>query len=188
MTKLIVSLFLLSSIAFACGQHHVSKKADSDRNEPLSYDTGRIAILSIDTTNTWVFKDATAIHLTNQDLQTTERLLKDCINVHNLGQDTTNEFSEYIDLKKYKLQYIPFLDSNGDKKVYINGFCGLDWEFGYWKQTLVQVMDGGSCFFHLSVNLTKKKYEQLFTNGYAFNGTPLPGPVSSYPIYLGMIM
>jgi hypothetical protein len=166
MAKLTVSLFLLCSITFACGQSHVSNKAVSNQNEHLSYDTSRIVILPIDTSNSWIFKDAASTQLTNQDLHIIYELLQECINVHNHKQDTTKEFSEYIDLKKYKLQYIPFTDIKGDKKVYINSFYTSDWGFDYWKQTLVQVEDGGSCFFHLIINLKEKKYEQLFTNGY----------------------
>jgi hypothetical protein len=60
---------------------------------------------------------------------------------------------------------VPFIDSKGDKKVYINGFCVLD-DFTYWKQTLVDVADGGSCFFHVTLNLTTNKYEKLFINAY----------------------
>jgi hypothetical protein len=166
MTKLIVSLFLLCSIALACGQSHVSKKAASNRREPLLYDTSRIAFLPIDTSNHWIFKDASCVELTNQELQIANRLLQDCINAHNEKQDTTREFSEYVDLKKYKLQYIPFLDAKGNRKIYINAFCVSDWGFDYWRHSLVQVDDGGSCFFHLTINLTEKNYEQLFTNGY----------------------
>jgi len=161
-----VSISLLWSIAFACRQSHVSNKGAPTQNELLSYDTSRIVILLIDTANPWIFKGAASTQLTNQDLQTVHELLHECINVHNRKQDTTKEFPEYIDLKKYKLQYIPFKDSKGDKKVYINSFCVSDWGFHYWKQSLVQVEDGGSCFFHLIINLTTKKYEPLFTNGY----------------------
>ncbi|MGZ4850633.1 MAG: hypothetical protein ACXV2C_04560 [Candidatus Bathyarchaeia archaeon] len=166
MTKLIVSLFLQCTIAVACGKTQIRKETGSKKSEHLLYDTSRIVILPIDRSNPRVFEDAISTQLTNRDLQTINKLLQDCINTQNDKQDTTKEFSEYIDLRKYKIQYIPFLDQKGDKKVYINCFCASDWGFEYWKQALVEVDDGGSCFFHLTINLTQKKYEQLFTNGY----------------------
>jgi len=154
-------------MVLACGQSKTDKRTVVTPNEPLLYDTSRIVILPIDTANHWVFKDATTTQLTNQDLQTINKLLLACVTVHNVKQDTTTEFSEYIDLKKYKLQYVPFIDGNGHKKVYVNSFRDSDWGCDYWKQSLVVVDDGGSCFFHLTVDLTQNSFEQLFTNGYA---------------------
>jgi len=136
-----------------------------NKNEQLLFDTNKIAILPIDTTNHRLFKNASSTELTKQDLKIIYGLLTACINSHNFNRDTTNTFSKYIHLSKYKLQYVPFIDSKGDKKVYINGFCVLD-DFTYWKQTLVDVADGGSCFFHVTLNLTTNKYEKLFINAY----------------------
>ena len=168
MTKIATSLFFFCFLVFSCGQNQVPHQKETTPHETLIYDTSKIAMLPIDTTNQWVFKGATPLQLRNQDLQTISQLLNDCISTHNTKQDTTKEFSEYIDLKKYKLQYIPFIDRKGDRKVYINSFCVSDWDdFNYWKQTLVFVEDGGSCFFHLTVNLTRNKYEEFQTNGYA---------------------
>lgn len=104
--------------------------------------------------------------LTNEELCKVERLLIDCINTNNVKQDTTKPFSEFIDLKRYKRQYVAFIDSKGQRKVYVNCFCVDDWGFDYWKKYLVRVADGGSCFFQLTINLSKLKYEQFTTNGY----------------------
>jgi hypothetical protein len=175
MTKLNVLLILFCSQLFACGQNNpsrnrksINKTSNTITTAQLSFDTSSIAFLPIDTANPWLFKGATLLNLTNQDLEVIDRLLSDCINVHNSNQDTTKEFSEYIDLKKYKRQYVPFINSNGEKKVYVNCFCISDFanEVDYWKKSLVEVEDGGSCFFHVTINLSSYKYEQLFTNGY----------------------
>ena len=71
-------------------------------------------------------------------------------------------------MRKYKVQYIPFITSNGRKKVFVNAFCdyNLNFDLLEWKKHLIQVYDGGSCFFHLIINLTDKKYEEFHTNGY----------------------
>jgi len=177
MPKLNIFSLLFFTIFSACGQSiSVNEKNDDISNLnsitdtipkiQFHLDTSIIAILPVDKTITWLFKDAKAMDLTDQDLSKVDQLLPSCINTHNAKQDSTKRFSEFIDLKKYKRQYIPFIDSNGEKKVYVNCFCILDWSFDYWKKTLVQVDDGGSCFFQLVINLTKLNYEQFLTNGY----------------------
>lgn len=167
-------LILYSFILFACGQNKTFKqpaqvRLDHANSEQLIFDTTEITILPIDKINHQLFRDATSLQLTNQDLHSIEALLNTCIKKHNSKQDSVNKYSEFIDLKKYRRQYIPFVDSKGNSKVYVNCFCSHDFpnEFDYWKKTLVQVDDKGSCFFHLTLNLSKNKYEQLFTNGYA---------------------
>jgi hypothetical protein len=177
MTQLNIFMFLIFSAVCSCGQSNsVDRKVDNIANlnnktdtTPITQfhpDTSIIAILPIDQVNHWLFKDIKAMALTNQDLNKIEQVLRDCINKHNTKQDTTKQFSEFIDLKKYKRQYIPFIDTKGERKVYVNCFCISDWGFDYWKKNLVQVNDGGSCFFQLTINLTELKYEQFSTNGY----------------------
>lgn len=175
MTKTKIALIIFLLAFFACGQNKTSKgslqlKQDSVTSQQIIFDTTKIAILPIDTIFHLVFKDAAPLQLANEDLHSIDILLNDCIKTHNRKQDSTNEYSEFIDLKKYRRQYVPFIDSKGSKKVYVNCFCShndVPGEFDYWKKTLLIVNDGGSCFFHLTLNLTTNKYEELYTNGYA---------------------
>ena len=162
MTKFFGALILIGTVSY--GQNKISKPTS---NQLLSFDTNKIAILSIDKKNS-LFKDAKEMKLTNKDLKTVDKLLNECIQTHNLKQGTTKEFNEFIDLKKYKIQYIPFMSSNGQRKVYVNAFCNYYWNFDSigWKKYIVQVDDGGSCFFHLTINLKENKYEEFYTNGY----------------------
>ena len=105
------------------------------------------------------------MQLTNYDFRRIDSLLQQCLNVHNAMQDTTKDLSEYIDLKKYKLQYIPFLDEKGKKKVYINSFCdSFSDSKNYWKQSLVVMNGGGRCIFQVTINLTENTFDQLLTN------------------------
>jgi hypothetical protein len=167
MTKTLAVLILIAAVS--CGQNKSSTKTfDTTAIQQLYFDTNKIAVLPIDTSDHYLFKDAKKMQLTNQDLKTVDKLLNECIQTHNLKQDTTKEFNEFIDLKKYKVQYIPFISSKGQRKVYVNAFCNYYWNFDStgWKKYVVQVDDGGSCFFHLTINLTENKYEEFYTNGY----------------------
>lgn len=168
MTKIFTVLILI--VGVSCGQNKSSTKTfDTTAIQQLSFDTNKIAVLPIDTSDHYLFKDANKMQLTNQDLKALNKLLNDCIQTHNIKQDTTKEFNEFIDLRKYKIQYVPFISSNGQRKVYVNGFCNYYWNYDStgWKKYIIQVDDGGSCYFHLTINLTENKYEDLFTNGFA---------------------
>ncbi|WP_162944995.1 hypothetical protein [Flavisolibacter nicotianae] len=149
----------------------VDKSNSATNREKLSFDTTKIAIIPYDTTYYWVLKNTLPIELKQDDLQIIDSLLSDCIQAHNIKQDATKEFSEYIDLRKYKLQYLPFADKKGRRMVYVNGFCDFE-GFDYWKRSLVTVNDGGICFFQVSINLSMVKYERLYTNGYAQKNIP----------------
>ena len=177
MTKLSFLLILSFALVISCGQSssknsknntvaNAKKTTDTIPTAQFYLDTNIIAILPIDKSNPWLFKNAKSVNLTNEELINVDLILKACLNTHNVKQETTKQFSEFIDLKKYKRQYVPFIDANGERKVYINCFCTTDWGFDHWKKTLVEVDDGGSCFFQLIINLTKLKYEQFSTNGY----------------------
>jgi len=177
MNKLNILPFFYLLTLWACVQKRSSKKIDnisaykesSDDtlyNKQVWGDTSIIAILPIDTGFHWLFENAKPLDLSEKDLQTVDNILSDCIKIHNSRQDTTKQFSEYIDLKKYKRQYIPFVNSKGEKKVYINCFCKSDWGVANWKKSLVRVYDGGSCFFQVIINLTTFEYENFGTNGY----------------------
>lgn len=178
MIKINILLFFYLLTFCSCGQNSNSRKTDNIieakgisnvilHDTHVWEDTSVIAILRLDTSYKWLFKNTTSFILTNKDLQNVDKILTSCIKIHDEKQDTTRPFSEYIDLKKYKRQYIAFVNSKGEKKVFINCFCISEWSFKYWKKSLVQVDDGGSCFFQVTINLNTLGYEQFKTNGYA---------------------
>jgi hypothetical protein len=174
MIKLNLLCFIVSTILFSCAQNNSKRICQAKENDYDSisisnnlFDTNSIAILKVDTAYYWLFKDAIDVDLTNSNIQMVDKLLNECIKKHNDQQDSTKKFYEFIDLKKYKRQYIPFINSKGEKKVHVNCFCISDWNLNGWKKSLVLVDDGGSCFFNVTINLTTNKYEELYINGYA---------------------
>ena len=68
-----------------------------------------------------------------------------------------------IRLADYKRQLVPFVNSRGEKEVYVN--CCCDDTTSYWRKRLVDVLDGGSCYFQVRVNLTSQRYFDLSVNG-----------------------
>lgn len=64
----------------------------------------------------------------------------------------------------YKIQYIPYINVQGEKEIFINGFCssvGLRW-----KRRLIFAADGGNCYFSLRINLSTGDCLNVSTNGY----------------------
>jgi hypothetical protein len=79
-----------------------------------------------------------------------------------------NRNPENSDLKidsfhTYKRQLVTYVNPSGDKIVWINCCCytwGQDW-----KKIIIEVSDGGSCYFNLTINLTGKQVSTLRVNG-----------------------
>lgn len=71
-----------------------------------------------------------------------------------------------IELKNYGRQYMTVISDKGDKMVYVNCFCNPT-HFNYRDKGLVQVDDGGNCFFNFKVDLNRKKIFDFMENGVA---------------------
>ena len=72
--------------------------------------------------------------------------------------------NEKIDLRYYFRQYIVSTDKNGDKIVRVFCFCSYP---SFWRNEILQVNDGGSCFLDAKINLSKGKIEYFGTHGEA---------------------
>ncbi|WP_295654846.1 hypothetical protein [uncultured Mucilaginibacter sp.] len=66
----------------------------------------------------------------------------------------------------YYKQFIAVTDAKGQKIVWANCFCTPE-EKSYWKKGIVEVEDGGSCFFNLKINLTTNTVYDFMVNGEA---------------------
>ena len=80
------------------------------------------------------------------------------------GQFEIEDFK--IELKDYGRQYMTVVSDKGDKIVYVNCFCDPT-HFNYRDKELVQVDDGGNCFFNFKVDLKTKKIFDFMENGVA---------------------
>jgi hypothetical protein len=127
-------------------------------------DSSKVAILPLDAMPGRQ-KDWEPAELSAKEITTIENLLTACINKHNSKEDSANEYSEYLDLKIYKFQFVPYLSKSGAKKVLVNCFCKDDLDFSNWRKEFVIVMDGGRCYWHVTINLSKKKCEMIYVNG-----------------------
>jgi hypothetical protein len=138
-------------------------------------DSSQYVILPFYSSVNWPFQDAQPAALDSADLASIEQLLSECINEYNVAQvkafekvkeenpNATIHKGEYvIDLIPYKRQYVAVTNKKGEKEVWVNCFC---MDMKNWKTDIVRVMDGGNCFFHVKINLTKNTFYQLSVNG-----------------------
>jgi hypothetical protein len=111
--------------------------------------------------------------LSEKEILKAERLLDECLKEFNSEQEKkfNGLHKKYpqltrkgfiVDKKNYKRQYIVVTTPKGEKQLWINCFCS-DTEKN-WKKELVYVIDGGSCFFNLKINLTQNKFYDFFVN------------------------
>lgn len=143
--------------------------------DTLIVDTSLIALLP--SNGLYPFEDTTTATLDEEELKLVESFLIQSVNTYNskqekLFQKLTREepkgnFSKQhflIDLKTYKRQYVASINPQGEKIVWLNCFCHGEFD---WRTDIIQVKDGGKCFFRLKVNLSQKKYYDFSVNGSA---------------------
>lgn len=68
-------------------------------------------------------------------------------------------------LKKYRRQYFGFKDELGNRILLINFFWNQKHQFGYWENERVMVLDGGSHYWSIKINLETKDLFELYING-----------------------
>lgn len=88
----------------------------------------------------------------------------------NLGQVTNlpNNWGGRVRIEhpeQYYRQYLGIMVS-GKKRVFIDAFCDLQ-GMSYWREHLVIVADGATCFWHALFDPDAKKFSDLYINGRA---------------------
>lgn len=73
-------------------------------------------------------------------------------------------------LPSYYKQIVAVTNAKDEKEVWVNCFCKLDdWrpdnDKNYWRKNIVRVMNGGSCYFNLKINLTTGTVVWFRVNG-----------------------
>lgn len=176
MKELINIFFVLLFISCNYNPQKSSDSRDNNTTDLIEVDKSQIAILKYDTIQSWIFKNGITTNLSDNDLMIIEKNIRKCTSEHNLIQikefnrlDSINpnlnlDLNNFkIELERYKRQYMPIINNQGEKIVWINFFCN---EYNIdWKNEIVFVMDGGNCYFQLKVNLDKDNYFDFWVNG-----------------------
>jgi hypothetical protein len=118
--------------------------------------------------------------LDKADLAKIDVILEQCVKDYNSGQEA--EFNKWrqldsalkkedflISLADYYRQYVPIMNEENEKEVWVNAFCYHAGD--KWKTEIIKVEDGGKCYFNVKINLTKGTYYNMLI------AEPKAGPV-----------
>ncbi|WP_245777085.1 hypothetical protein [Sinomicrobium oceani] len=154
-------------------------KATDKANMEFRAPDSTYAILNYKKDWHWIFKDVQPSTLSETERSATEKIILRAIRENNERQIKALEghnrkYPEHprtatgfeLQTEGYKRQYVPVINREGQKIVWINFFCN-DWIDERWKSDIVDVEDGGNCYFSLKVNLDTGAYSELYINGYA---------------------
>lgn len=175
-------IFLLSFLIIGCKQPikdaDIPGVTEAELEKFLLPDSVYV-ILEPDSDLPWAFKDEKPATLSEAELIEIEKILEKAIEENNhhqqemLEQHNKNhpdrqitETGYELSTEGYKRQYVPIINSKGQKEIWINFFCGDNFN-DRWRTGIVWVLDGGNCYFNLKINLATKTYSELMINGYA---------------------
>lgn len=166
MKPLLIALFFigLTTFIFSCKQ---TSSTTLDYSK-LQFDTNRIAIFKWDTTKYVFPTNSDPLPLAQRDLFAIDSLLKNAIDSfnHSISPGLFQAFDGKIPLDtfiikhhKYKYQYIPFKDVNGQRIVSIIGFST---DFQPWKTKIYRAgLHYGMQKLELRVNLSENSRENI---------------------------
>jgi hypothetical protein len=154
---LCLTLFILNSVFAQAKYRRYHSSNQNQQKTNLQIDVNKVAIFNLNSAP-WLrerFDNPKPYILNNTDIGIINKIFKGCV------------LKNYIDTNyfHYKKQYVPFIDKEGNRKVWINCFCE-DSHIDYWKKNIVFVDDGGRCFFNLIINITDETFSNLIINGY----------------------
>jgi hypothetical protein len=131
----------------------------------LSYDTSRIAIIPFEKSMIWIFAGGyKAAKLTQTDITEIDEMYnKSIINFNSKLSGNGKAFTIDPKPSNYRRQYICVINEKGQKEVFVNCFCdSFDHD---WKNEVIEVADGGNCYFNFKINLaTRNQYEFSFNS------------------------
>lgn len=114
--------------------------------------------------NKWHIIDSTyeSFHPTDQDIKNAKQLSNSYIEA--LSEINNNVKLLPFPNRAYYRQYVGFIDENGDKIIFMNAF----WDFNIRtnnKTNCIFIMNEGTCYYQIKVNLNEKKCFDFDLNG-----------------------
>ena len=104
---------------------------------------------------------------TNDDVKVAEKLLKRNLQIINKMRVNQTKCCPVIDkkLKKYKRQYVGFINENGDKILWINFIWSKRVLESDISKNIISVQDGCSYYWNIKINVSTGEVFDLFVNG-----------------------
>ena len=167
--KPVLYLLVFSLAVFSCRQN-VKETFDYSL---LQVDTSKIKVFKYDSALYTFPKFSEPLPLTNDDIKLVDSLIIDAVQKFN--QTDSRGFYEAfnkqvsidsftIDLAKYKRQYFPYKDNNGERVFQVICFSK---PFAEWRDRIYSYeIGGGISRFTLRINLSERKADEFSTGGW----------------------
>lgn len=177
MQRSAVPLLIVLCLGAACAGTFVPPEASdvpaTTESALIQADTASIVVLPFDTLHPHVYgferdhDELDPVELSFRDLCLLETVIDSVIQAQNslLGTDSVRNKYRLLAREGYVLQVVPVRTVQGDTLVHVNALCGPD-ELP-WRARLIQVQDGGSCYYQLWVDLTRRICLRFAVNGVA---------------------
>lgn len=127
-------------------------------------------VIMLDTNNqyAWRLKGNEATTLTVKEVERADSLIDVCIAENKVAKETASSIGRFIGNHSFMRQIIPSVNKSGEIIIWANCFAEEhaslvdDWHY----EPLI-VHDGGlgGAFFNVMINLTTRKYYDLYVNG-----------------------
>lgn len=140
----LLTLFFLSAFGGGCIADH------------------RIAFISYKEEGQWINATGRDTTLDAADVQRTKKLICEAVKAYN--KKHTGNF-RIQPLHRYYIQCVPYVDSAGHVKVWVQGSAGKP-NGEAWKKQIMMIMDGGNSVFSLEVDLTDNIARNIGINGW----------------------
>src|SRR4030095_9313967 len=167
--RIIFYFFLFTVTTFSCRQN----ASGTFNYASLNFDTNKITIFNWDSLLYTFPKYSEPLALTNDDIKLVDSLLVDAVEKFNrtdskgLYESFNKQFSIdsfTIDLSRYKRQYFPYKDNNGQRVFQLVCFS---LQFPEWRSKIYyRGVHGGISKFTLRINLSDKKADEFSIGGY----------------------
>jgi hypothetical protein len=146
-SKIIALLLICSS--FSCSSPEKKPAVPVQKDTLLLTDSLNYTIIPLDKAGI-VPPGLKPTDLTKDDLVLLDTLLSRCFH--------EQAWSKSRDLNQYKRQYIAGINEKGEKEIWVNCMCQVTEN---WRTEIPLIMDGGKCYFDVTINLTTKTYRDF---------------------------
>lgn len=159
-------VFIANMGLYQCSSSKTLTTNDFPNKSSITNDFPKVVSFEYSSTeHQHIFKSGKPVTINNSATSDTIYVLSKAVVEYNSKAKKERSLSA---TDNYNLQLVPILNEENQTEVWVNALCrNSNSDDDQWKKSIIRVKDGGSCYFNLYINLTKKTYEKFMVNGEA---------------------
>lgn len=171
----LILIFII--VLFSCG-HKETRLSDLVSLDSLESEKQKITIITDTSQVKWAVGDYKSLWIPSYgQLQIADSIIKDAVS------KISKSFYRRLcvdSFDSYYRQLVCYTTDEGDSLIYINALCHIydrplmdsngnfiEMRRADWQKYVIDVKDGGDCFWHITIDIRKKKYLRFNVNGEA---------------------